>query len=112
MCCSCERGGGGDGALRGFFEPAVLYSISFFFPLWHLISKPFALTVLTANVKLTDVLELDPKQDSYKVTPFWHHRLHWGRGWLSVHTEHPAAFPTAVLTSGLAVGQGAAPTPA
>ena len=52
--------GGGLRGFEDFFEPAVLYSIRFF-PLRHLVSKPFAPTVLTANVKLTDVLELDPE---------------------------------------------------
>lgn len=59
----------------------------FFFPHYgtsfpsHLLWQFF-----TANIKLTDVLEPDPKQDSYEVTAFWHRRLLWGRGWLSVHT--------------------------
>lgn len=55
-----ERGAGkGLRIFFFFFERAVLYGIRFV-PLQHLlISKPFAQTVLTANVKLADVLELD-----------------------------------------------------
>lgn len=67
-CSWRERGWKGFKNFFFFFEWAVLYSIRFF-PLQHLlISKPFAQTVLTANVKLADVLELDTEWDSYKAT--------------------------------------------
>lgn len=81
-----------------------------FFPLWHLISKPFAPTILTANVKLTEVLELEPKRDSYKVTAFSHDCLLWTH-LVSKQREGPAACRGAMLLSGLAEGQGCLPHP-
>lgn len=104
--------GAGEGARVGrfFFLSQQCYIESGFFPLWHLISKPFAPTVLTANVKLTDVLELDPEWDSYKVTTPSHQCLFCTQHSLGVEAEHLAAFLGAVLPSGLVERQGVAPT--
>lgn len=88
-----------------FFEWAVLYGIRFF-PLRHLVSKPFAPTILTANVKLTDVLELDTEWDRYKATTSQQHCL----SGVTTHL-HPAAFLGARLLSGQFEGLGAALTP-
>lgn len=111
-CCSCEGRCGGLWLLRRFFLNRQCYIASGFFPLWHLVSKPFAPTVLTANVKLTDVLELDPEWDSYKVTASSHRCLLWTQHSLGVKAERPAAVLGAMLPSELVEGQGAAPTPA
>lgn len=103
--CSWEGRGAGWGLRFFFFEWAVLYGIRFF-PLRHLVSKPFAPTILTANVKLTDVLELDTEWDRYKATTSQQHCL----SGVTTHLlpKHPAALLGARLLSGQFEALGAA----
>lgn len=53
--------GMGTGFKKIFFLNQQCYIAPGFFPPYHLVSKPFAPTILIASVKLTDVLELHPK---------------------------------------------------